>query len=201
VNRQKQNFKQVKHYNTSGHAHELTFSCYHHQDYLSDPTACEIFLSELQQSRLEHNFHIWAYVLMHSHVHLLIWPLNSNYDIAKILNDTKGRMAKRYRDNILENRPKEFDKFLIFDQGKGRNIFRFWQPGGGFDRNLWNAIAMKQSIEYIEANPIRKKLVVEPEKYRWSSAYARLNGVGVIADRFNMPVAMLNPQKQRIGLM
>ena len=196
-----QKYKALKHYNTPGHAHELTFCCYHRYDYFSDSIACELFLSELKKSRAEHDFELWAYVLMPNHVHLLIWPHQNTYDIARILNETKGRMAKQYRDHVLENKPANFEKYLIFDKSKKRKVFRFWQPGGGFDRNLCNGIAIHKSIEYIEANPVRRKLARSPSEYRWSSAYAREREIGFIPDRFNMPVAMLNPQIQRIGAM
>ena len=84
---------------------------------------------------------------------------------------------------------------------RGVETFRFWQPGGGFDRNLWNSQAIHKAIEYIEANPVRKKLAVIPEEFKWSSAYARTNDVGVVPDRFDIPVAMPNPQYQRIGVV
>jgi len=64
-------YKALNHYNTLGHAHELTFSCYHRYDYLLDPIAYELFLSKLERSRKEYEFELWAYVLMFDHVHLL----------------------------------------------------------------------------------------------------------------------------------
>ena len=69
---------------------------------------------------------------------------------------------------------------------------------GGFDRNLWNRIAIHKSIEYIDTNPVRRKRAAIPSEYRWSSAYARERESGLIPDRFNMPVALLNPKIQRI---
>ncbi|MBD3343516.1 MAG: hypothetical protein GF401_00465 [Chitinivibrionales bacterium] len=80
-----QKYKALKHYNTVGHAHELTFCCYHRYDYFSDSIACEIFLTELEKSRKEHEFELWAYVLTPNHVHLLIWPRQNTYDISRIL--------------------------------------------------------------------------------------------------------------------
>jgi putative transposase len=194
-------YKKVKHYNTQGHAHELTFSCYRRRNYLCDTIACDNFISELQKAREEHRFQIWAYVLMPTHVHLLIWSMNVKYDIAEILNDAKGRMAKRYRDHVLSTSPEKYEEFAVFDKSKKRKVFRFWQSGGGFDRNLWNPKAIHDSIEYIEANPVRKKLCTSPEQYRWSSAYAREQNKGLVPDRFNMPVAMLDPRRQRVGVL
>jgi putative transposase len=196
-----QKHKHLKHYNTPGHAHELTFSCYHHFTYLSDPVACGLFLFELEQARREYDFSLWAYVLMPTHVHLLIWPHMNRYDIALILNSIKGRMVNSYQKFIEENKPENLNAFQAFDKSKKRSVFRFWQQGGGFDRNLWTGIAINKSIEYIEANPVRRNLATKPSEYLWSSAYAREKNVGLIPDKFNIPVAMLNPQIQRISVM
>ncbi|MBN1307435.1 MAG: transposase [Chitinispirillaceae bacterium] len=89
-------FKTLKHYNTPGHAHELTFSCYRRKNYLRDDVACELFLSELERARSEHQFRIWAYVLMPNHVHLLIWPMNSEYAIERIVVQTMIRGIRAY---------------------------------------------------------------------------------------------------------
>ncbi|MBD3422065.1 MAG: hypothetical protein GF398_18285, partial [Chitinivibrionales bacterium] len=107
------------HNNTQqGHGHELTFYCYHRYDYLSEPTECKLYLSEPEKSRKEHGFELWAYVLMPNHVHLVIWPHQSTYDIARIHNAAEGRMAKQYRDHVLENEPDNFEKYQEFDKSK-----------------------------------------------------------------------------------
>jgi hypothetical protein len=46
-------FKKVKHFNSAGHAHELTFSCYRRYNYLNDSDACDIFLAEPKRHRQE----------------------------------------------------------------------------------------------------------------------------------------------------
>jgi len=40
--------------------------------------------------------------------------------------------------------------------------FIFWQKGGGFDRNLWNAKAIHDSIRYF-GHP--------PEEHAWQEAW------------------------------
>jgi putative transposase len=136
---------------------------------------------------------------MQNHVHLLIWPLEHKYDIAKIDSGIKGITSKRYAKYLHTANPVKYEQFLVTSRGKA--MFRFWQHGGGFDRNLWNAKAIHDSIKYIEANPVRRGLVSSPEGYCWSSSYARMKDQGLIPDKFNMPVLMLNPQHQRIGVV
>ena len=62
---------------------------------------------------------------------------------------------------------------------------RFWQPGGGYDRNVVEPATAVRVIEYIHANPVRRGLVERPEDWPWSSArgYAALDGVLIEMDR------------------
>ena len=84
--------------------------------------------------------------------------------------------------------PERFDKFCVIS--KGRKTFRFLQPGGGFDRNLWNAKAIHYSINYIESNPVRSGYVEKPEDWWWSSARARMLETSVIPDTVQIPMLM-----------
>jgi len=149
---------------------------------------CSIFLEELARARQVHNFELWAYVLMPSHVHLLIWPGHSSYKISAILQSIKGRAAKRYGDSLKRSGTAHYERLCI--DVRGKKTFRFWQTGGGFDRNLWNPKAIHAAISYIENNPVRAGLVNTPEQWRWSSAYARQAGESLVPDRESIPMLM-----------
>jgi len=105
--------KKRKTYNIEGHAHELTFSCSHQFDYLNDPKCCTLFIEELSLAREKYQFHLWAYVLMPTHVHMLIYPYQSNYDISVILQTIKGKMSTKYRNLLLEGNSELFEKMCI----------------------------------------------------------------------------------------
>lgn len=158
-----------------------------------------MFLEEIEKARHIYSFHLWAYVLMPNHAHALLWPMTAKYDISKILSGIKRVMSKRYGIYLKDKDKISHDRFLL---EKGDSVvFTFWQPGGGFDRNLWNAKAIHNSINYIEANPIRKNLVRLAEEWKWSSANARFFNKGVVPDKFAMPVLMPNPQADRIRVV
>lgn len=183
--------KVLKHYNIAGHAHELTCSCDHRRNYLNDSYACEMVCEEIAKARKIYNFQLWAYVLMPNHFHLLIWPMEPHYDIAKIESGIKGVMARMYKQHLQKNAPDLLQGYEVHQRGK--LLFTFWQPGGGFDRNLWNPKAINASIAYIEANPVRRGLVTSAEKWPWSSAFARNQNKGLVADEYNASVTLLNP--------
>jgi putative transposase len=54
---------------------------------------------------------------------------------------------------------------------RGRRLERrFWQAGGGYDRNACEPSTVLAMSEYIHANPVRRGLVSRPEDWKWSSA-------------------------------
>ncbi len=180
--------KKIKHYNIPYHAHELTFSCYHRYDYLNDPILCEYFIEGLVLAKEMFYFKIWAFVLMPNHVHLLIYPIHETYDISIILQYIKGKSSSRYRKTILDHAPDRFDSFCV--KSKGKKVFRIWQTGGGFDRNLWSAKAIHYTINYIEGNPVRAGFVETPEAWKWSSAYQRSLNTRLVCDLDDVPMLM-----------
>ena len=61
---------------------------------------------------------------------------------------------------------------------------RFWQPGGGYDRNTIETATVHQMIDYIHANPVRRGLVASVEDWQWSSTrcYAGIRPVRLEID-------------------
>jgi hypothetical protein len=62
--------------------------------------------------------------------------------------------------------------------------YRFWQRGGGYDRNVHEITTLRAMIEYIHLNPVRRGLVKEVVDWPWSSArfYAGLDNVNLAMD-------------------
>ncbi len=89
---------------------------------------------------------------------------------------------------MLAERPERYDKLCL--KAGNEKVFRFWQAGGGFDRNLCNAKAIHSSVNYIEYNPVRAGLVNAPEEWQWSSAHTRYTNKGLLPDDLDIPVLM-----------
>ena len=63
--------KRVQSFNRLGHAHELTFSCFHGLKLLDrDRMRCR-FVDAWEATRAKHRVHRWACVIMREHVHVL----------------------------------------------------------------------------------------------------------------------------------
>ena len=75
-------------------------------------------------------------------------------------------------------------------QPNGKRCIRFWQRGGGYDRNLWEPRYIWEMIDYIHANPVRRGLCAVPEQWPWSSGGGIQGGSGrgeSIIDRHSLP--------------
>lgn len=165
---------QRRNLNTPGHAHELTFSCYKQYRFLDRDRTRQWLADAINQSCKELHYQLWAYVFMPEHVHLIVNPLNAEYDISvfrRKIKEPVGRQAVRY---LEENHPEWLPRIT---RQRGKRAERcFWQPGGGYDRNIGEVETLRKMIDYIHANPVRRGLVDRPEAWEWSSAAWYLSG-------------------------
>jgi putative transposase len=180
--------KRCKRYNEPGHAHELTFSCFQRQAFLTSDRARLWFVDAIKMARKRHSFHLWAYVIMPEHAHILLWPTRSTYDIGSILSTIKLPVTRRAQNFVREHAP-EFLSRMAHIQPNGKVQHRFWQRGGGYDRNSFEPETIWKQIEYIHANPVRRGLCRCPEDWYWSSAgiYTHLRAEPLTVDRGSLP--------------
>ena len=77
-----------------------------------------------------------------------------------------GIQASAYLEQI------EHDRWLdrLSVRYPSRRVFRFWQPGGAFDRNIFREKTVPAVIDHILDNPVRRGLVAQPTDREWSSA-------------------------------
>lgn len=112
-----------------------------------------------------------AWVVMPEHVHLIVVPpSDGSADIAAYLSHLKRTHATR----ILE-RWKQLQT-PILDRIRERNgRLKYWQPGGGFDRNVRDHEELLTIVDYIHSNPVKRGLVARKEQWRWSSVRRHLS--------------------------
>jgi putative transposase len=161
--------KTCRRHNDPGHAHALTFSCFQQHPFLSKDQSRSWFVDAVDRARAKHQFHVWAYVIMPERIHLLLWPTLPNYDISEILNSIKQSVSKRALQFVHREMP-AFLAQMKDQQPNGAVHYRFWQRGGGYDRNMIEPATVHQQIEYIHNNPVRRGLCSKCEDWHWSSA-------------------------------
>ena len=84
---------------------------------------------------------------------------------------------------MKSNAPRWLGRLAVREGSRVRH--RFWQPGGGYDRNITSSETLRAMIEYIHANPVRRGLVATAEEWEWSSArwYAGMRPVKLEMDQ------------------
>ena len=82
-----------------------------------------------------------------------------------ILTELKGGFAR-----LVIGRWKELDAPVLHRIRQPNGRFRFWQMGGGYDRNVRDEAELFEKIGYIHNNPVQRGLVGSPLDWRWSSA-------------------------------
>ena len=148
--------------------HCLTFSTFRRQPLFSGRHASHWFLATLAEARRKCPFHLFAYVVMPEHVHLVLQPL-PGAKMRSILWRLKRPMTARVLTWVRQHRP-DFLARLADVQPSGKTTFRFWQRGGGYDRNLRSACDVHEKIAYVHDNPVRRGLVERCEDWSFSSA-------------------------------
>jgi len=157
-----------RNFNHSGHAHELTFSCYRSFKFLKAERTCLWLIEAIDTARLKYDIAVWAYVFMPDHVHLLLCPRRVEYDIAVIRQTIKEPVAKKAVRYLKRHSPQWLSRISV---RKGKQIrHHFWQKGGGYDRNITEPVTLHKMIEYIHLNPVRRGLVERSIDWKWSSA-------------------------------
>ncbi len=157
-----------KKYNLEGHAHFLTCSCYRRLPLFTNDT-WRMWLSESIRNACEkHAVALWAYVFMPEHIHLLLKPRRAQYDLAKFEHAFKLASSRRVIFSLMKTRGPILDK-LRLKNADGTAAYRFWQPGGGHDLNIWTMKKAIEKAEYCHGNPVKRRLVASAEKWRWSS--------------------------------
>jgi putative transposase len=131
-------------YQEAGNSHFLTFSCYHRRPYFGGAHARDVFEQCLEACRAKYEFVISAYVVMPEHVHLLVTEPPAT-PLSTAIQSLKIRVAKS-----LPESP-------------------FWQRRY-YDFNVVSERKWAEKVLYTHWNPVKRKLVRQPQDWPWSSA-------------------------------
>ena len=163
--------KKVRHFDLPNHAHELTFSTYRRVPLMLGSGVPEIVLASIGRIGERGLAGILAFVLMPEHLHVLLVPTvrdGVTTPIAPILSAIKRPSSLRIKRLLAASESALLNDLTVRER-PGKSAFRFWQEGGGYDRNLTSDDAIRASIEYIHMNPVRRGLCERPLDWAWSS--------------------------------
>ena len=166
----------LKRYYGRGDLHFITFSCYRRRPFLGTRRARDLFVKTLDVVRARQGFRLLGYVVMPEHAHLLLSePRKGNP--SKVLQVLKQKVSAVLRKGGKKSSPGQLALGFAEVQPDEKH---FWQRRF-YDFNVWSEKKVKEKLEYMHANPVKRKLVLHPKDWPWSSFSFYANGeVGLI---------------------
>jgi REP element-mobilizing transposase RayT len=130
-------------------------------------------LNSLKYCQDKKGLEIYAYCIMHSHIHLLCKGTDG-FILSDIMRDFKKHTAKKIIQTIIDE-PESRREWLLahFEKAcehlKRVQNHKVWQDGYHAEIVETNWF-IKQKVDYIHNNPVKDKVVTMPEDYYFSSA-------------------------------
>jgi putative transposase len=110
----------------------------------------DVYLAMLHEYAQKYAMHVWAYCLMTNHIHLIVMLAQPD-SLANAIGRTHMRYARWFNTR----------------QGWSGHLWanRFYSTALDAE-HLWHG------VRYVEANPLRARMVARAEQYEWSSCAA-----------------------------
>jgi putative transposase len=140
----------LRRYHQTGDLHAINVNCFRKRALFNTPEPRDNFLSILEETRRKYLFQVIGYVVMPTHVHLLISePQNALLSTAIQVLKQRFSRTRVLEEHVWENRY--------------------------YDFNVFSSHKLVEKLEYIHMNPVTARLVNAPADWRWSSYRAHFH--------------------------
>lgn len=140
--------RNLPHWELPGSVYFITFRTA--DDVLLNDNAKDIAFASIK-FHVNKKYKLYAVVVMETHVHILLQPLNSSKDaffsLAQIMHSIKSYSANRIQRELNQSGS-------------------VWQPEN-YDRIIRNDSDYLENMNYIIFNPVKAGKVNKPEDYKW----------------------------------
>ena len=129
--------------------------------------AFDIVIDSLEFCRKEKGLRVYAYVIMENHLHLVA----EAPELSKVIQSFKRHTARALIQDLMEKRKEWVLNQLAYykQKHKTESDYQVWQEGVHPQLILDDAM-LRQKVDYIHANPVRRGYVDVAEHWRYSSA-------------------------------
>ncbi|WP_044410525.1 REP-associated tyrosine transposase [Thiomicrospira microaerophila] len=146
--------------------HFVTCTVLHWIPVFTRPETVEIVLDSLRFLQSE-GLIVFGYVILENHIHMVV----QSDDLARDMARFKQFTAKQCLALLQQKQVKTLlDQFAFYKKAhKSERNFQFWQEGY-HPEWVQNDAMMRQKLEYIHQNPVKRGYVDLAEHWRYSSA-------------------------------
>ena len=154
----------------------MTVTVLHWIAVFTRPETVEILLASLRYL-MGKGLRVYAYVILENHLHLLAQSPDLGKDIARF----KSHTAKQLILWLSERNAKTvLDQLAFYKKAhKHDRTYQFWQEGV-HPELIQGDEMMRQKVEYIHQNPVKRGYVDKAEHWRYSSARNYLDREGLL---------------------
>ncbi len=163
----------LRHHDNFGTARFVTFSCHQRLKLLTDEDDILVVIDEMHVARRKYGLTVLAYVIMPSHVHIVIYP-PVPIRLGTVIGEIKSRSARRI---LLLWRQIGKPIIRVYRQGENRAVL--WEQRC-YDHNCRTDTDVREKINYCHNNPVRAGLVSDPGEWKWSSFLSYQEASGII---------------------
>ena len=139
--------------------------------------AAEILVKSLKFIQNKENLTIYAYVIMHDHIHLIVKAEN----LAKSMANFKSYTARKIIDYLKKYQHNEILFLLEKNKPKYKKDrkYQLWQEGI-HPKQIIDENMMHQKIEYMHNNPVKNGFVSLPEDWIYLSSRNYSGQTGIL---------------------
>ena len=136
------------------HPHHVIQRGHNRQVIFADEVDYRFYLDNLKEWKEKLKCKLYAYCLMTNHVHLVIDPGGDEQNLGLLMKRVAGRQTRYV--NKMEKR--------------SGTLWEGRYKSSPISTNDY----LLACCRYVELNPVRARMVVQPEDYRWSSCSAKV---------------------------
>jgi len=157
--------------------HFMTATINHWLPLFTRPDTVNIVLDSWRYLQREAGFVLYGYVIMENHLHLIA----SSPDLSRDMRRFKSYTARAIVDYLQERgSPKILEMLAFFKRPhKIESVHQVWEEGN-HPQLISDEAMMRQKLDYMHNNPVKRGYVDSPEHWRYSSARNYLGDEGLI---------------------
>ena len=156
-------------YRLEGSIYYITSVIYNRTKVFITPSFVIPIIDSLNYYRFQYSVEIIGYVIMHDHIHLLLYP-EAEQAITDFMRDfkrfTSGRITRQAK---VEGKRDWVSMFEQAGTETERAEFKVWQDSF-WEQDIYTEDFLKQKLNYIHLNPVRAGIVNNATDYPYSSA-------------------------------
>ncbi len=155
--------------------HFMTLTVLHWIPVFTHPETVSILYNSFRFA-INEGLRIYAYVILENHLHLIAQSQDIGKDIARFKSFTSRQLLTYLQEKNVHT---ILDQLVFYKKAhKGDRNYQFWQEGV-HPELIQGEVVMRQKIDYIHQNPVKRGYVDLAEHWRYSSArnYAGQTGL------------------------